>query len=141
MRQLSLELFCWEVDFSSSKFNVCLKRSAQLPSCTSDRAFGLRLFCPPCCKMPKGWTFVLSLFHTSFCDTQQLEPLDNRFPIFLAANPYLFLGILVSSLDRVSFHTYLHESTDHLLPIFGFFMCVMSEASWRKKIQYQCWSS
>ena len=88
MRQLSLELFCWEVgrfftclsitrpfDFKSVVVHAFLRansmlasiNSAQLPSCSYDPVLSILLY------DSQSRTFLLSSFHESFCDRQSSE--------------------------------------------------------------------
>ena len=52
-----------------------------------------------------------------------LLPRNSVVESWTVANPFLFLGVLAYSLDRVSFHTDLLESIDLLLSILRNFHC------------------
>ena len=58
-----------------------------------------------------------SPFLKDFFLTVSLFPRNSVVESWTVANPYLFLWVVVSSLDRVSFHTHLLENIDLVLPI------------------------
>ena len=57
-------------------------KSARLPSCSYDEAFGLRALSPPCCLIPMAWPFLLPLIHKTSGDARQSEVSDDILPTF-----------------------------------------------------------